>query len=157
LNINVRRAAVQSGNDKATIVAYSFFGNESDELIEILGRVVPEWAAELGDIDNKYGLTGVFELGERAEFADLYRAVAMLKRRYWDVNGIPEEDIDGLLREVVSSAFSLLLLRSRSQPGYEKMPWLQPTKSADDQENEEAAKYPRAVAVDLDAGILFLS
>ena len=118
MQISIRPAVTQSGNDKAMSVTFTLWGEESDELRQMIVTHLPHWAELFQRKNSEYGGGAAFDLGERGQFSDMYRKMIKLKRAMWDENEsvLTTEGVDEILMDLIGHAFLTLVMRDRKHP-----------------------------------------
>ena len=117
MDINVRRANVQGDAERALRVTYTLWGGESDLLVELVARTLPELANDHQDAEQAYAIEAA--LGIKGEFADLFRDVAAVKKMIWDESKTySTEDLKELLSSIALTAATMHALVAQDDPGY---------------------------------------
>lgn len=86
---------------------------DSQELVSIATRLMPEWLHLFARKNRDYG-DNAQELGLRGQFADIWRKIAKLKKSMWDGEELIFEGTEEVLMDLIGHLFlSLNMLRLR--------------------------------------------
>lgn len=81
---------------------------DSQELVVIAQRIMPEWLALFARKNRDYGSGSAYELGVRGQYSDIHRKMIKLKRAMWDGEQLDFEDTDEIIKDLISHLFLTL-------------------------------------------------
>lgn len=81
---------------------------DSQELVVIAQRIMPEWLALFARKNRDYGSGSAYELGVRGQYSDIHRKMIKLKRAMWDGHELDFEDTDEIIKDLISHLFLTL-------------------------------------------------
>jgi len=81
---------------------------DSEELVVIATRIMPEWLALFARKNRDYGSGSAYELGVRGQYSDIHRKMIKLKRAMWDGEQLDFEDTDEIIKDLISHLFLTL-------------------------------------------------
>lgn len=118
MDISIRPALTQGASEDAIHISYTLWGDESEELREIVAGHLPAWAELFARKNSEYqdGSGGAFTLGERGQFSDMYRKMIKLKAALWDGNEsqLTTEGVEEILMDLIGHCFLTLEMRRRA-------------------------------------------
>lgn len=118
MEVNIRPALTQGGSERAIHVSYTLWGDESDEMLEIIAGHLPQWADLFARKNAEYqdNNGGAFTLGERGQFSDMYRKMIKLKAALWDGNEgqLSTESVEEILMDMIGHCLLTLEMRRRA-------------------------------------------
>lgn len=95
-------------NSMGTGIAVEREEGDSQELIVIAERIMPEWLALFARKNRDYGSGSAYELGVRGQYSDIHRKMIKLKRAMWDGEQLDFEDTDEIIKDLISHLFLTL-------------------------------------------------
>lgn len=81
---------------------------DSQELVVIAQRIMPEWLELFARKNRDYGSGSAYELGVRGQYSDIHRKMIKLKRAMWDGEQLDFEDTDEIIKDLISHLFLTL-------------------------------------------------
>lgn len=81
---------------------------DSQELVVIATRIMPEWLQLFARKNADYGSGSAYELGVRGQYSDIHRKMIKLKRAMWDGEQLDFEDTDEIIKDLISHLFLTL-------------------------------------------------
>lgn len=108
------------GNHTATIVEVVVQPNDSAQLRNILIEQLPEMLRLFIKKNGEYGAGDASSgtmLGQRGQFADIWRKIGKLKTGIWDGNEgqLVTESVDEILRDLIGHCFLTLTMRQQER------------------------------------------
>lgn len=95
-------------NSMGTGIAVEREEGDSQELVVIAERIMPEWLALFARKNRDYGSGSAYELGVRGQYSDIHRKMIKLKRAMWDGEQLDFEDTDEIIKDLISHLFLTL-------------------------------------------------
>jgi hypothetical protein len=89
-------------------ILVEFEEGDSQELVVIAHRIMPEWLALFARKNRDYGSGSAYELGVRGQYSDIHRKMIKLKRAMWDGEQLDFEDTDEIIKDLISHLFLTL-------------------------------------------------
>jgi hypothetical protein len=123
MDIDVQPAMVQHPTGREHRVTFTLWGWETEQLRQIMIHHLPEWARLFASKNAEYGAGNQASgtaLGQRGQFADIWRKIGKLKTGIWDGNEdqLTSESVDEILLDLIGHCF--LALHMRRQEDQEK-------------------------------------
>lgn len=81
---------------------------DSQELLVIAQKIMPEWLAMFARKNRDYGSGSAYELGVRGQYSDIHRKMIKLKRAMWDGEQLDFENTDEIIKDLISHLFLTL-------------------------------------------------
>lgn len=78
---------------------------DSDELISIALRLMPEWLRLFARKNADYGSGSSFDLGVRGQYSDIHRKMIKLRRALWDGESLAFEGVDEIINDLIGHLF----------------------------------------------------
>lgn len=98
---------------------YIIGDEEGSDFIYIMQQLIPEWAAHFDRKHSDYLDKGGFEphkvLGERGQFADIWRKIWKLKNAMWDGKELVAEGKREILLDLIGHCFLSIALIDRPE------------------------------------------